>query len=286
MQDSNEPLILPDYISKKSININLVQCLYIRIAHISDIHANYGSDFNNTTFEKAVKLLNALETDLIFISGDLTTEGLLREYEYASERLSKIKGKKAIVPGNHDEKNLGYKLFPEFFGNTDFIRTDGNLTLIGLSTSEPDKADGRLGRNRHRLIKRGIEKKKDLTIIGFHHHLVPIPNSGREHNIIEDAGETLDIILRNNVPLVLMGHRHVPYAVKVHNTLLVNAGTFSCNRTRAHFGNTFNIIDIKHETIVVSVMNIEEGKQRKMVQFTPHDGCCINRYYEENKRID
>jgi 3',5'-cyclic AMP phosphodiesterase CpdA len=90
---------------------------------------------------------------------------------------AKIKGKKAIVPGNHDEKNLGYKLFPEFFGNTDFIRYDGNLTVIGLATSEPDKADGRLGRNRHRLIKRGIEKKKDVTIIGFHHHPIPISPS-------------------------------------------------------------------------------------------------------------
>ncbi|MFA5102790.1 MAG: metallophosphoesterase [Candidatus Thermoplasmatota archaeon] len=258
----------------------------MRIAHISDIHATYGSDFNNKIFEKAARLLNGFESDLIFISGDLTTEGLLREYEFASERLAMIKGKKAIVPGNHDEKNLGYKLFPEFFGNTDFLRYDGNLTMIGLATSEPDKDDGRLGRNRHRLIMRGIQKKKDLTIVGFHHHLVPIPNSGREHNIIEDAGETLDIILRNNVPLVLMGHRHVPYAVKLHHTLLVNAGTFSSNRTRAHFGNTFNIIDIHKKCIILTIVNIEKGKQEKMVKYDTVDGCYINRYYNPNKRID
>lgn len=258
----------------------------MRIAHISDIHANYGSDFNEKIFEQAVKLLNHSEADLVFISGDLTTEGLLREYELASEKLTLINGKKAIVPGNHDEKNLGYKLFPEFFGNTDFIRYDGNLTVVGLATSEPDKADGRLGRNRHRLIMRGVQKKKDLTLIGFHHHLVPIPNSGREHNIIEDAGETLDIILRNNVPLVLMGHRHVPYAVKIHNTLLVNAGTFSCNRTRAHFGHTFNIIDIKNKGIIVTVVDIEKEKRQKMVKFNPLDNCYINRYYDMNKGID
>jgi len=158
--------------------------------------------------------------------------------------------------------------------------------VIGLATSEPDKADGRLGRNRHRLITKGVQKKKDLTLIGFHHHLVPIPNSGREHNIIEDAGETLDIILRNNVPLVLMGHRHVPYAVKIHNTLLVNAGTLSCNRTRAHFGNTFNLIDIKNKSIIVTVIDVEKGKQEKMVKYNTLDGCYINRYYNEKKRID
>ena len=258
----------------------------MRIAHISDIHVNFGTDFNNNIFEKAVKILNKLEPDLTFISGDLTTNGLLREYELASEKVSMIEGKKAIVPGNHDEWNLGYKLFPEFFGKTDFIHYYGKLTVVGLATSEPDKDDGRLGRSRHGLIRRGLRKKNNLTLIGFHHHLVPIPNSGREHNIIEDAGETLDIILRNDIPLVLMGHRHVPYGVKIHNTLLVNAGTFSCNRTRGHFGNTFNIIDIEDNSILVSVMNVEKEKQEKMIQFNCSDGCCINRYYEYDKKID
>jgi len=258
----------------------------MRLAHISDIHANYGSDFNEVMFGKAVKLLNDLNTDIIFISGDLTTYGLLREYELANEKLSLIDGKKAIVPGNHDEKNLGYKLFPEFFGNTDFVRYYGKLTIIGLASSEPDKDDGRLGRSRHRLISRGLRRKSNLACIGFHHHLVPIPNSGREHNIIEDAGETLDIILKNNVPLVLMGHRHVPYGVKIHNTLLVSAGTLSCTRTRAHFGNTFNIIDIENDTILVTVVNIEKGTQQKMIKFNSHDGCYINRYYDSHKSID
>lgn len=258
----------------------------MKIAHISDIHASYGSDFNNNIYEKAVNLLNRFEADIVFISGDLTTDGLLHEYKLAKEKLAMIEGKKVIVPGNHDEKNLGYKLFPKFFGKTDFVYYYRNYTIVGLATSEPDKDDGRLGRNRHRLILRGLRRKKNLGIIGFHHHLVPIPNSGREHNIIEDAGETLDIILRNNVPLILMGHRHVPYGVKIHNTLLINAGTFSCNRTRAYFGNTFNIIDIENDTIVVTVVNVEKGKQEKMIKYNPLDGCYINRYYDPEKRID
>jgi 3',5'-cyclic AMP phosphodiesterase CpdA len=254
----------------------------MRIAHISDIHANFGTDFNNKIYEKAVKILNKLDADLIFISGDLTTEGLLPEYELAKEKLKMIKGKLVIVPGNHDERNLGFKLFPEFFGKTDFIYYYDALTLVGLASSEPDKDDGRLGRGRHRLIKNGIKKGKDMTIIGFHHHLIPVPNSGRETNIIEDAGETLDIILRSAVPLVLMGHRHVPYGVRIHNTLLVNAGTFSCNRTRAYFGNTFNVIDVNDDEIVVSVVQVEKEKQREMIVFNPEQCMYRNRYYDLN----
>jgi 3',5'-cyclic AMP phosphodiesterase CpdA len=257
----------------------------MRIAHISDIHCNYGSDFNSKVFDKAVKLLNKTDPDLVFISGDLTTCGLLSEYKLAKEKLKKINGKIVIVPGNHDERNLGYKLFPEFFGDPSFIHTYNNLNFVGLPSSEPDKDDGRLGRRRHRQIERGIKKGKKLTIVGFHHHLIPVPNSGREKNIIEDAGETLDIILKNEIPLVLMGHRHVPYGVKIHKTLLVNAGTFSCNRTRAHFGHTFNIIDIDDESITVRVVSITNNKQKTMIKFNLEDRNDTNRYYNTNIRI-
>jgi len=251
----------------------------MRIAHISDIHFNIGTDFNEKIFEKAVKLLNKNEPDLIFVSGDLTTWGLIPEYKLAEEKLKKIKGRMIFVPGNHDERNLGWKLFPEFFGETDFMHSFDEVNIVGLASSEPDKDDGRLGRGRHKLIEKGIKKDDKLTIIGFHHHLIPVPNSGRERNIIEDAGETLDIILKNEVPLVLMGHRHVPWAVKIHKTLLVNAGTFSCIRTRAHYGYTYNLIDIEDDEIEVKVVNINKEKEKKMIEFNLSDGCCVNRYY-------
>jgi len=252
----------------------------MKIAHISDIHFNYGTDFNEKVYEKAVKILNKINPDLVFISGDLTTDGLLSEYDLAREKIKEINFDLAVVPGNHDERNLGFKLFREVFGETDFIHNYDNVNLVALSSSEPDKDDGRLGRSRHERIEQAIKKKNKMNIIGFHHHLIPVPNSGREANIIEDAGETLDIILKNEIPLVLMGHRHVPWAVKIHKTLLVNAGTFSCNRTRAHFGYTFNIIDININKIEVTVVNIKDNKKKKMVEFFIPDGHCVNRYYD------
>ncbi|MDH7517156.1 MAG: metallophosphoesterase [Candidatus Thermoplasmatota archaeon] len=252
----------------------------MRIAHISDIHFNFGTDFNEKVYEKAVKILNKINPDLVFISGDITTDGLLSEYDLANEKLKEINFKQVVVPGNHDERNLGFKLFREFFGKTDFIKTFDQVNLVALSSSEPDKDDGRLGRGRHEFIERAIKKKNKMTFVGFHHHLVPVPNSGREANIIEDAGETLDIILRNKIPLVLMGHRHVPWAVKIHKTLLVNAGTFSCNRTRAHLGNTFNVIDINKDIIEITVVNIRKEKFKKMIDFNTQNGFYLNKNYD------
>ena len=252
----------------------------MKIAHISDIHCNYGSDFNEKIFDKAAKMVNRIESDIVFISGDLTTEGLLTEYKLAKKKLKQINAKQIIVPGNHDERNLGYKLFPEFFGEPSFINEFDEINFIGLSSSEPDKDNGRLGRRRHKMIEEGIGKNNKKSVIGFHHHVIPVPNSGRETNIIDDAGETLDILLKNEIPLVLMGHRHVPWAVKIHKTLLVNAGTFSCTRTRAHFGNTFNIIDINNNKIQVTIVDIGKEKEKKIVEFDLSDGCCKNKYYD------
>ena len=198
----------------------------MKIAHISDIHCNFGSDFDEKMFDKAAKMVNKIDADLVFISGDLTTEGLLTEYKLAKEKLKQIDAKLVIVPGNHDERNLGYKLFPEFFGDTDFVHSYKNINLVGLASSEPDKDNGRLGRGRHKIIEKAIKQDNKLTIIGFHHHVIPVPNSGRETNIIDDAGETLDFILKNEVPLILMGHRHVPWAVQIHKTLLVMLAPF------------------------------------------------------------
>ena len=77
-----------------------------------------------------------------------------------------------------------------------------------------------------------------------------------------------------------MGHRHVPWAVKIHKSLLVNAGTFSCNRTRARFGNTFNVIDIDNDEIEITVVDIIKDNKRKMIKLNISDGSCKNCYYD------
>ena len=255
----------------------------MKIVHISDIHCTKGQDFNEKIFNKGAKLVNAQEPDFVFVSGDLTTDGLISDYDIAREKMKAIEGEIAIVPGNHDEKNLGYRLFPEYFGKTDFVKDFGGVRIAGLASSEPDKDDGRLGRGRHEIIHDVVKSAKEdgkIPMIGFHHHIIPIPNSGREKNIIEDAGETLDIILRSRMPIVLMGHRHVPYAVKVNDTMMISAGTLSCNRTRAHFGNTFNIIEIGNNIIEVSVMNVRTEKACRMLKYGRKPYRYENKYCE------
>ena len=71
-----------------------------------------------------------------------------------------------------------------------------------------------------------------LRIFVLHHHLLPVPGTGRERNIVYDAGDMLECLLRAGVHLVLSGHKHVPYAWRLENLFVVNAGTVSTMRLR------------------------------------------------------
>ena len=44
----------------------------------------------------------------------------------------------------------------------------------------------------------------------LHHHLLPVPGTGRERNIVYDAGDAIECLQRAGVDLVLSGHKHVP----------------------------------------------------------------------------
>jgi 3',5'-cyclic AMP phosphodiesterase CpdA len=247
------------------------------------LHITKANEFEKKTFEKGKSVVNSLDPqpDLIFISGDLTFEGVLTEYELAKQMVEEFDAMTMHIPGNHDARHLGYTLFLEFFGRLEFYKEVGDVGVVGLDSTEPDRDEGHIGRDKYDWVKDSLREGKKFNIVGLHHHLVPVPNSGREQNIINDAGGVLDMVLKNDVPLILMGHRHVPYAVRVHNTLMVNAGTFSSSRTRAHLGNSFNIIDIMDKSILLTVYNIDSDEQKVMVEFDRDTNKYTNRYYNE-----
>jgi 3',5'-cyclic AMP phosphodiesterase CpdA len=255
----------------------------MRIAHISDLHVVGGNEFNIKVFETGRKAVNSLDPkpDMIFVSGDLTFEGTLPEYKMVKERIEEFEAKTMIIPGNHDARHMGYQLFTEFFGDLEFFEEVGDIGIMGLDSTQPDKDEGHIGRDMYEWVEEELNKSDKLKVLGLHHHIVPVPNSGREQNIINDAGGVLDLVLKNNVSLILMGHRHVPYAVRVHRTLMVNAGTFSSARTRAHFGNSFNIIDIQDGAINVSKYDIGSEKEELMVEFDRDKRHYVNRYYSK-----
>ena len=59
----------------------------------------------------------------------------------------------------------------------------------------------------------------------LHHHLVAVPNTGRERNTVSDAGDVLALLSASKVDLVLSGHKHVPHVWSVDGVMVVTSGT-------------------------------------------------------------
>ncbi len=51
----------------------------MKIVQISDIHV--GSQFQEEVFDKVIDEVNDLGPDAVVVTGDLTNEGLMKEYE-------------------------------------------------------------------------------------------------------------------------------------------------------------------------------------------------------------
>ena len=71
-----------------------------------------------------------------------------------------------------------------------------------------------------------------------------MPGTGRERNVVYDAGDVIECLLRAGVHLVLSGHKHVPYAWRLEDLFVVNAGTVSSLRLRGNTKPCYMVIEI------------------------------------------
>ncbi len=90
-------------------------------------------------------------------------------------------------------------------------------------------------------------------MIVVHHHLLDIPGTGCDRNILLDAGELLALLRELGVNLILSGHRHVPYVWGVSGMLVINSGTVSSTRTRGYMAPSYNQIELDSEEIRITM---------------------------------
>lgn len=244
-----------------------------KIAQISDIH------FGEKTFSTQLKenLLNQLteeNPDLIIVSGDLTTEGYAHEYELASEFVEDLRAitNTYTIPGNHDARNVGLIHFEKLIGHRKFVHVDksGGFAIVGLDSSEPDINDGQIGIDQMDWLRRQMENLPDdlCKIVTFHHHLLPIPQTGRERNILLDSGDLMRLFVQCGVDFVLNGHKHVPNVWMMEKMVTLNSGTATTRKLR---GNTFpshNQLIIRDEDIIVNLINTETGAKSEMANYS------------------
>ena len=239
------------------------------VAHISDLHCGDPS-FQPSLLERAISEINELQPRAVVCTGDLTVFGFKEEYRLAREYLDRIECESVVViPGNHDSRNVGYVHFEDLFGDRNSVlRLDG-LTVVAIDSSEPDLDNGHVGRGRYRWIEEQFATASDgLRVFALHHHLLPVPGTGRERNVVHDAGDTLETLQRADVHLVLSGHKHVPYAWRLEDLFVVNAGTVSTTRLRGKTKPCYNVVEATPERVRV-LRRYPGQEQDQILSFDP-----------------
>ncbi|MEA2716673.1 MAG: 3,5-cyclic-AMP phosphodiesterase [Actinomycetota bacterium] len=243
---------------------------------MSDLHC--GSPFfDGDLLDAAVNETIALDPDLVIVGGDLTQEGYAGEFTTAQHHLEPLfeRGLTVLViPGNHDSKNVGYLHFRDTFGVGDVAdKGDRVLSLVlpgrdgpgplttgpmrvkvvAIDSSKPDLAEGEVGRERYTWIRDQFAGEADFKIFVLHHHLVPVPGTGRERNTVWDAGDVLALVTDLEVDLVLSGHKHVPHVWLLDHVLIVNSGTVSSHRLRGYTRPSYNVLEVSADEVRVTL---------------------------------
>lgn len=250
----------------------------LRIAHISDIHAGEPS-FQPEVMADVIRDINAMEPDAVIIAGDLTAAGYEDEYIEAAGMIAQIEPQKIVIPGNHDARNVGWVHFERIFGSrysryratfdderAERLQATG-FTVVGVDSSEPDVNEGRVGRDRYNWIVAQFDDPDDIKIFAIHHHLVSIPGTGRERNIVSDAGDLLAHLTSLDLDLVVSGHKHVPFFWGINGILVANSGTCSTRRLRGLTPSSWNEYEIDASTIK-AFLHYPDGRRELSVIFS------------------
>ena len=225
----------------------------IKLVQISDIHC-CSSYFDDKLMDATVEQVNELAPDILIISGDLTAEGFLHEYEVANEQIKRFKVKrKLIIPGNHDARNVGYRIFEKLVGNPfPMMKINRDLIVCGADSTEPDLDDGKIGRHWTMKLKQRFSGEFDFKILVMHHHVISVPNSGREMNILQDAGDVLKMATKAGVDLILSGHKHIPWLWNLEGMQILTCCTTTTKRVRGFHKPSYNIIEINDSKLKIS----------------------------------
>ena len=254
------------------------------IAQFSDIHCG-DPRFDEHLLERVVREVNELGPDVVVIPGDLTVSGYRDEFEMAHMHLERIECPHVVVvPGNHDSRNVGYTHFLDLFGKRWQCHEMGfgidiegvsqeRIRIVSVDSSKPDLDDGEVGRHRYEWLSEqlGPLDEEIFKVVALHHHLVGIPSTGRERNVVLDAGDVLEILADHDVDLVLAGHKHVPFVWPISGMLIVTSGTASTWRTRANIAPSYNVITVEQDRARVDIIDSTgDGRQSHTFQMHPH----------------
>lgn len=261
----------------------------MKIVQMSDIHVGSGL-FRPDLLSAVVEETNALSPDLVAIVGDLTTEGYRWEFQEAKGYLDRIECENVVVAmGNHDARSVGYRHFEEFFGMREAAVTvpvpEGEAKVVAIDSTKPDLDEGEVGREHYAWLDSEFRDwDRGPKILMIHHHILAVPGTGRDVNILRDAGDVMAILRELKVDLVLSGHRHVPYVWSISGVRIVHSGTASSMRVRGTMPPSYNVIEFDSEKVTITLREPGKEEGEPLASFS-REPVTTSRFYPDFERF-
>lgn len=106
----------------------------VKIAVLADVHVSPGSK-NEAKLREAIAEINAGDTKLIIVAGDLTDEGSDIQLTNVKSILDGARKPIFVIPGNHENNwsQSACKTFNDLWGNDRFVTETDSLVIVGIN---------------------------------------------------------------------------------------------------------------------------------------------------------
>ncbi len=237
-----------------------------RFLHLSDLH--FGTKHVTHLSDLILVEIARWKPEAVVVSGDFTLRGRHSEYQEARAFIAKIKSPLLAVPGNHDQPFFApierllspMRRYRRYIHATpDATLNVPGLTIVGLNDNRPIAPGGFWSSTQRAWLAAELARapRDSVKVVVSHHHFL-WGGKWRPAGFWGPSG-TLKWLRSQGVRLVLNGHTHVPTAAETpEGVVVVRAGTATCSRTRQGWGNTYNVIQVDSEQIVVSILKYSE----------------------------
>lgn len=265
-----------------------------RIVHLSDLH--FGR-VDSALLAPLRTRVEALQPDLIVVSGDLTQRAKPAEFREARAFLDSLPGPRLVVPGNHDVPL--YNVFQRFFQPLAKFRryispelepahVDAEMAVVGVNTARSSVFKG--GRiNEEQIARlRGIlcPLPAEVTKIVVTHHPFDLPPGHHSRELVGHARKAMQMFAGCGADILLSGHLHeshtsdtrLRYRIGDYVALVVQAGTATSTRGRGET-NSFNVLRIDRPRVRI------ERFAWTGSDFAPHDAAAYEHGTEGWRKI-
>ena len=203
----------------------------LNILQLTDFHIfadPYKKFFGIPTYDTLKDVLHKvtdldIKFDYVIITGDLTSDETLVSYENVKEILGEITSNCKIIPGNHDDRNLIRKIFPNCIQNDNeainFSISTDSWQLFGIDTHVPGELYGNVSTETVAWLENLLEQHKDKPTILFQHHPpIHVQTKWVDKLGLKNSDAYIKIIKQNpQIRIISCGHVHQEFSGKLEN---------------------------------------------------------------------